>query len=106
MKKPASRRILKSDLAKVDAHVIRPHEYKELPELTEEALSRAVADAISRVDRSSAFTIQFPGRQLKASVRQERLVAMLGGFFGGLALLLAGLGLYGVTSYAVSRRRA
>ncbi len=44
MRKPASRRTLKSDLAKVDAHVIRPHEFKELPELTAEALSRAVVN--------------------------------------------------------------
>src|SRR5262249_38388458 len=40
-----------------------------------------------------------------AAVTQERIVAMLSGFFGGLALLLAALGLYGITSYAVSRRR-
>lgn len=41
VKKAASRRTLKSDLAKVDAHVIRPDEYRELPELTPEALARA-----------------------------------------------------------------
>ena len=39
--KPASRRSLKSDLARVDAHVIQPDEYAELPELTEEMLARA-----------------------------------------------------------------
>jgi uncharacterized protein (DUF4415 family) len=33
---------LKSDLAKLDAHVIKPHEYRELPDLTKRALSRAV----------------------------------------------------------------
>ena len=43
--------------------------------------------------------------QVDASLTQERLVAMLSGFFGVLALLLAGLGLYGVMSYAVSRQR-
>lgn len=33
-KKRASGRSFKSDLARVDAHVIRPREYAELPELT------------------------------------------------------------------------
>ena len=37
----ASRRSLKSDLARVDAHVVRAKEYRELPELTEEMLVRA-----------------------------------------------------------------
>ena len=41
-RKRASRRTLKSDLAEVDAHAIRPVEYKELPELTDQMLSRAV----------------------------------------------------------------
>lgn len=39
--KPASARKLGSDLRRVDAHVIQPHEYDELPELTEEMLARA-----------------------------------------------------------------
>jgi uncharacterized protein (DUF4415 family) len=37
----ASRRSLKSDLARVDAHVVKAKEYRELPELTEEMLVRA-----------------------------------------------------------------
>ena len=40
--KPASRRTSGSDLARVDAHVVKPAEYKELPELTDEMLARAV----------------------------------------------------------------
>lgn len=42
MSKPASRRTLGSDLARADAHVIKPSEYKELPELTQDMLARAV----------------------------------------------------------------
>lgn len=42
MSKPASRRTLGSDFKRVDAHVVKPAEYKELPELTSEMLSRAV----------------------------------------------------------------
>jgi uncharacterized protein (DUF4415 family) len=39
--KPALRRTLGSDLKRVDSHVTKPHEYKELPELTEDMLARA-----------------------------------------------------------------
>ena len=36
---------------------------------------------------------------------QERVVAAFAAFFGALALLMAGIGLYGLTSYHVSERR-
>lgn len=39
--KSASRRSSKSDLARVDAHLVKAKEYEELPELTEEMLARA-----------------------------------------------------------------
>lgn len=42
MNKPASRRTLGSDLKRVDAHVIKPEEYEELPEMTEEMFARTV----------------------------------------------------------------
>ena len=37
---------------------------------------------------------------------QERLLATLSAFFGGLALLLAMIGLYGVLNYLVTNRQA
>jgi len=39
--KPASRRFLKSDLARVDAPGVKPGEHEELPELTDDMLARA-----------------------------------------------------------------
>ena len=42
MRKTVSRRTSGSDLARVDAHRITPSEYKELPELTDDMLGRAV----------------------------------------------------------------
>jgi len=42
--KPVSRRSLKSDLARVDAHVVKAEEYEELPELTDDMLARAAVN--------------------------------------------------------------
>jgi putative ABC transport system permease protein len=69
------------------------------------ALRQPIADAIVRADSDIAFSFRGFGDQYHATVVQERLVTWLSGFFGGLALLLAALGLYGVTSYTVNRRR-
>ena len=41
-KKRVSRRSLGSDLKRVDAHVIKRHEYDDAPELTDEMLTRMV----------------------------------------------------------------
>jgi hypothetical protein len=42
---------------------------------------------------------------IQQRLARERLMAMLPGFFGVLALLVAGIGLYGVISYITAQRR-
>jgi putative ABC transport system permease protein len=68
-------------------------------------LTKSIVAAIAGVNPRLAITVHPLTRQIDDALARERVVAMLGGFFGAMALLLAGLGLYGVTSYAVSRRR-
>jgi len=68
-------------------------------------MAQSVSAALTAVDHDLVFAFRPMTDQVGASLTQERLVAVLSGFFGALALLLAGLGLYGVTSYGVNRRR-
>lgn len=71
-----------------------------------ERLTRAVSAAILGVNRDIVLKARPMSDEVRDAMAQDRIVAELSGFFGGLALLLAGFGLYGVTSYAVTRRRA
>ena len=68
-------------------------------------LAHTLGTALTNVDPELTFNVRPLADQLSASLTQERVVAVLSGAFGLLALLLAGLGLFGVTAYAVSRRR-
>ena len=69
------------------------------------ALQRRIAAALTSENPDLTLRFQPVSAQVQTALSQDRLVAELSGFFGVLALLLAGLGLYGVTSYAVGRRR-
>jgi predicted permease len=69
------------------------------------ASREAVLNAIAGVNKEIVIDFRTLDEDLGAAVLQERLIASLSAFFGGLALLLAALGLYGVMSYSVTRRR-
>jgi ABC-type antimicrobial peptide transport system permease subunit len=66
----------------------------------------AVRAAIGEVNRSISLEFRNFETQVDDSLLQPRMVALLSAFFGGLALLLAMIGLYGVTAYGVARRQA
>jgi hypothetical protein len=64
-----------------------------------------VLAAMERVSKDIVVSFKTLDEDLAAATTQERLVATLSACFGGLALLLAAMGLYGTMSYSVARRR-
>jgi predicted permease len=70
-----------------------------------DALTSAVRTAIADVDsRLPIYQITSLQGQLQSTLRRPRLLARLVAVFGGLAVLLACVGLYGVVSQSVERR--
>jgi putative ABC transport system permease protein len=63
--------------------------------------------AVARTDPAlTLFRIKTLEAQTEDSLSRERLLAVLTSYFGGFAVLLACIGLYGLMSYGVSQRTA
>jgi predicted permease len=71
------------------------------------APSRVIANVRGLLGAHPGITAEFRvfETQIEERLTRDRLMATLSGFFGILAVLLATIGLYGVISYIVERRR-
>ncbi|MGH9621599.1 MAG: ADOP family duplicated permease, partial [Bryobacteraceae bacterium] len=69
------------------------------------AIIKEVRRSVDKVDRNLPVSYQRTlAQQVEQSITSATLVAQLSTFFGLVALLLACLGIYGLMSYAVTRR--
>jgi ABC-type antimicrobial peptide transport system permease subunit len=70
------------------------------------ALTPALTEAILEIAPAASIRYRPRPSYVRDALATERVMASLSGFFGGLAILIASVGLYGVVSYMVSRRHA
>jgi ABC-type antimicrobial peptide transport system permease subunit len=64
----------------------------------------SVKNAIAAVNPQIDIQFAVLHTQIRETLTQDELMATLCGFFGGLAVLLAAIGLYGVISYTIAQR--
>jgi predicted permease len=69
------------------------------------SLAGPVKSAVAGVHPQTTIELSTLTEQVARSLTRDRVLAMLSGLFGGVALLLSVLGLYGVMAYTVARRR-
>jgi predicted permease len=69
-----------------------------------EALQKTVGHEIQSLGHEYALTTKTIPQVISQELMEERVTAMLSGFFASLALLLASIGLYGLMSYPVTCR--
>lgn len=68
-------------------------------------LAAGISREVSAIDSGiPVLSIRSMDQEIDNDILVDRLIATLSSFFGLLALLLAGVGLYGVISYGVTRR--
>ena len=75
--------------------------FKQPPQNVDTLVRRTLADIDPNLTVIDLRSLDY---QVADNFNQERLIARLTILFGALALVLASVGLYGITSYAVARR--
>jgi predicted permease len=71
----------------------------------ESSLGSALRSAVAGLDPNlPVYDLKTMKAEIDESIYIDRMIAALSSFFGGLATLLAAIGLYGVMAYSVTRR--
>lgn len=80
--------------------VVRPR-----PGQRPEALAQALQAVVSKVDPNlPLYFVATPKTNIDSFLAQNRIIAVMFALFGGVAVVLASVGLYGVMSFSVNQR--